>query len=69
MFDTIQNSFEGAGYSLSGTKDVLSSVAGDCLVDGGSCVNAVEVFWCPGDRKEVLAKDDLYIDFPELIDL
>ena len=54
---------------MSGTKDVLSSVAGDCLVDGGGCVNAVEVFWCPGDRKEVMTKEDLYVDFPELIDL
>jgi uncharacterized membrane protein len=32
-------------------------------------VNALEVFWCPGDRDEVLTKEDLYVDFPELIDL
>jgi uncharacterized membrane protein len=48
---------------------VLSSLAGDCLVDGGGCVNALEVFWCPGDHEEVLTKEDLYVDFPELIDL
>jgi len=61
--------FDGAGFSFQGTKDVLSSIASDCTVDGGYCVNAVEVFWTPSERKEVLSKEDALIDFPELIDL
>ena len=52
-----------------GTQDVLNSIASDCLVDGGYCLNAAEVFWTPGDRDEVLTKTDVIIDFPELVDL
>ncbi len=61
--------FDGAGYSIAGTKEVLASIASDCLVDDGYCVNAVEVFWTPGEPKEVLTKIDMIMDFPELIDL
>lgn len=60
---------EGAGFSIAGTKEVLSSIASDVNVDGGQCLNAVEVFWTPGDKEEVLTKQDLIMDFPELIDL
>lgn len=61
--------FEGAGFSIAGTKEVLSSVASDVNVEGGECLNAVEVFWTPSDKDEVLTKQDLIMDFPELIDL
>jgi uncharacterized membrane protein len=61
--------FDGAGYSLSSTKEVLTSIASDALVDDGYCVNAVEVFWTPSDRQEVMTKKDMIVDFPELIDL
>eukprot|EP00980_Cylindrotheca_fusiformis_P008247 scaffold1736_cov127-Cylindrotheca_fusiformis.AAC.61 len=61
--------FDGAGYSLAQTNEVLSSIASDCLVDDGYCVNAVEVLWTPSDKDEVLSKNDMIIDFPELIDL
>jgi uncharacterized membrane protein len=61
--------FAGAGYSFSGTKDVLASIASDSLVEGGECVNAVELFWTPSDREEVLVSQDVILDFPELIDL
>lgn len=61
--------FEGAGYSIAGTKEVLASIASDCLVDDGYCVNAVEVFWTPGEPKEVLTRSDMILDFPELIDV
>jgi hypothetical protein len=62
-------SFVGAGFSIAKTKDVLSSIASDCLVDGGQCVNAVEVFWTPGEPNEVLSSRDVVLDFPEIIDL
>ena len=39
--------FEGAGYSLTGTKEVLTSIASDVLVAEGEVVNAVEVFLYP----------------------
>lgn len=61
--------FDGAGYSLTKTKEALSNLAGDCLVEGGECLNAVEVFWCPREKSEVLTSRDVVLDFPELIDL
>lgn len=61
--------FEGAGFSLSGTKEVLSSIASDCMVDDGECLNAVEIFWSPSERSEVLGKIDVITDFPEIIDM
>ena len=42
--------FDGAGFSIAGTKEVLSSIASDVLVSDGECTNAVEVFWTPSDK-------------------
>jgi len=64
-----ETNFEGAGYSLKGTKDVLTSIASDCKVDDGYCLNGCEIFWTPGDREEILTKNDIILDFPTLIDL
>jgi uncharacterized membrane protein len=64
-----ETKFDGAGYSLGGTKEVLQSIASNVMVEDGDFVNAVEVFWAPGDTKEVLSQQDLIIDFPELITL
>ncbi len=64
-----ETNFEGAGYSTSKTRDVLASIAADCLVDEGYCLNAAEVFWTPGEKDEVLTKTDVIVDFPSLIDL
>jgi uncharacterized membrane protein len=60
-------SFSRAGYSISETKEVLASIASDCRVEGGDCLNAVEVFWTPSDLDEVLTERDTVLDFPELI--
>mmetsp|Transcript_24226 Transcript_24226/g.36089 ORF Transcript_24226/g.36089 Transcript_24226/m.36089 type:complete len:259 (-) Transcript_24226:67-843(-) len=64
-----ETNFEGAGYSTSKTRDVLASIAADCLVDEGYCLNAAEVFWTPGEPNEILTKTDVIVDFPALIDL
>ena len=61
--------FDGAGYSLTETKEVLTSIASDVLVADGDCVNAVEVFWTPSDREEVLTNMDIIADFPTLVTL
>ena len=61
--------FKGAGFSRQGTKEVLSNIASDCMVEEGDNVNAVEVFWTPSDPNEVMSKTDMIVDFPELIDL
>jgi uncharacterized membrane protein len=39
------------------------------MVEEGDNVNAVEIFWTPSDPEEVLSKNDMIIDFPELIDM
>jgi uncharacterized membrane protein len=65
----LPNRFDGAGFSFQGTKDVLSSIASDAMVEDGECINAVELFWTPSDRDEVLLAPDMFLDFPELIDL
>lgn len=61
--------FDGAGYSIEGTRDVLSSIAADCKVDEGYCMNAAELFWCPSEKDEILSNTDVIIDFPELISM
>ena len=64
-----ETKFDGAGFSITETKDVLQSIASNAMVEDGDFVNAVEVFWAPGDSEEVLSKHDLIVDFPELITL
>ncbi|KAL7507367.1 hypothetical protein ACHAXN_004557 [Cyclotella atomus] len=59
--------FSRAGFSISETKDCLSSIMSDCRVMNGDCLNAVEVFWTPSDNNEVLTERDTVLDFPELI--
>lgn len=66
---TTRTRFDGAGYSIAQTKEVLASISADCMVDDGYCLNALEIFWTPSDRKEVLSKNDVILDFPELIDV
>jgi uncharacterized membrane protein len=61
--------FQGAGFSIQKTKEVLQSIASDVLVEDGDCVNAVEVFWTPGEPSEMLTSRDLIMDFPELVTL
>eukprot|EP00586_Coscinodiscus_wailesii_P011940 CAMPEP_0172495066 /NCGR_PEP_ID=MMETSP1066-20121228/63143_1 /TAXON_ID=671091 /ORGANISM="Coscinodiscus wailesii, Strain CCMP2513" /LENGTH=272 /DNA_ID=CAMNT_0013266513 /DNA_START=87 /DNA_END=905 /DNA_ORIENTATION=+ len=61
--------FERAGYSIAETQKVLNSIASDAMVEDGDLVNAVEVFWTPGEKSEVLTRTDVIIDFPELIDI
>jgi uncharacterized membrane protein len=39
------------------------------MIDDGYCVNAFEALWTPSDRKEVLSRNDITLDFPELIDV
>lgn len=57
------------GYSFTGTQAALSSIASDCVVDEGDCLNAVEIFWTPSDRDEVLTRLDMITDFPEIMTL
>ncbi|KAL3802724.1 hypothetical protein ACHAW5_003975 [Stephanodiscus triporus] len=64
-----ETNFDRAGFSIAETMGVLTSIASDCRVEGGDCLNAFEVFWTPSDPTEVLTERDTIIDFPELITL
>ena len=64
-----ETNFDRAGFSFADTKAVLSSIASDCRVEGGDCLNAVEVFWTPSEPTEKLTERDTIVDFPELITL
>ena len=64
-----ETNFERAGFSLADTKSVLTSIASDCRVEGGDCLNAFEVFWTPSEPSDVLTERDCIFDFPELITL
>ena len=64
-----ETNFDRAGFSLAETKGVLTSIASDCRIEGGDCLNAFEVFWTPSEPTEVLTERDTIIDFPELITL
>ena len=61
-----ETNFDGAGYSINDTKAVLASIASNCRVEGGGCLNAFEVFWT---FAETLAEGDMIVDFPELVKL
>jgi uncharacterized membrane protein len=65
----VKKRFDGAGFSMAGTQAVLNSIASNCLVDEGNVVNAVELFWTPGEPSETLSSKDLIVDFPELVTL
>ncbi|KAL7551897.1 hypothetical protein ACHAWF_015103, partial [Thalassiosira exigua] len=64
-----ETNFDRAGFSLADTKAVLTSIASDCRVEGGNCLNAFEVFWTPSEPTEVLTERETIADFPELITL
>ena len=64
-----ETNFDRAGYSIDDTKAVLASIASNCRVEGGGCLNAFEVFWTPSEPAETLAEGDMIVDFPELVKL
>jgi uncharacterized membrane protein len=64
-----QTKFDRAGLSFGETKEVLSSIAADVMVDEGFCVNAMEAFWTPSDTEETMTKMEMIVDFPELMPL
>jgi len=64
-----ETKFDKAGFSFVNTKAVLTSVASDCRIEGGDCLNAVEVFWTPSERNDILTEREIILDFPELITL
>jgi len=54
---------------MSDVKSALQALASDVLSDFGDNVLGVEVLWTPEDPSEVMLRQDVITDFPELIDL
>mmetsp|Transcript_26934 Transcript_26934/g.42261 ORF Transcript_26934/g.42261 Transcript_26934/m.42261 type:complete len:385 (+) Transcript_26934:72-1226(+) len=55
--------------SLTDVKKALQALAADVTTDMGDNVLATELLWTPEDPAETMTKQDLIMDFPELIDL
>ncbi|CAN0395106.1 unnamed protein product [Ascophyllum nodosum] len=55
--------------SMSGVRAALEAIASGSLSDGGENVLGAEVLWTPEEPSEVLTREDVVTDFPELIDL
>lgn len=45
--------------------DALSKIASDAQVD--DCLLSAEVLWAPEERNELLTKNDIYADYPDLM--
>lgn len=61
--------FEGAALSEAGLRNALRDLATRCGVRGGDLVYNAEVLWTPSSADESLFKDDMLLDFPELLAL
>ncbi|GAX22835.1 hypothetical protein FisN_24Lu129 [Fistulifera solaris] len=61
--------FNGAGFSMEATRQVLTSLANNAVVAEGEVLSAAEVLWTPSARDETLTSHDLMTDFPSLITL
>nr|AFA52597.1 hypothetical protein [Vaucheria litorea] len=55
--------------SVSALKNALSKISSDSLTDDGMNVLAAELIWTPEDAREVLDRESIIQDFPELMDL
>lgn len=68
---SINLAIEGDSTLLRGIRyrqdllDALSKIASDAQVD--DCLFSAEVLWAPEERWEVLTKNDIYADYPNLI--
>mmetsp|Transcript_11319 Transcript_11319/g.14699 ORF Transcript_11319/g.14699 Transcript_11319/m.14699 type:complete len:386 (-) Transcript_11319:1877-3034(-) len=65
--DTLKQ-FDGVS-SMSGLKSALQSLAADVTTDMGENVLATELLWTPEDPAEIMLREDMVVDFPELVDL
>eukprot|EP00640_Fibrocapsa_japonica_P001507 CAMPEP_0113934494 /NCGR_PEP_ID=MMETSP1339-20121228/1817_1 /TAXON_ID=94617 /ORGANISM="Fibrocapsa japonica" /LENGTH=388 /DNA_ID=CAMNT_0000936327 /DNA_START=73 /DNA_END=1239 /DNA_ORIENTATION=+ /assembly_acc=CAM_ASM_000762 len=61
-------SFDGVN-NISQAQAALRAISADVATDGGENVLAAEVLWTPENPSEVLSKQDVIMDFPELMDL
>jgi uncharacterized membrane protein len=44
-------------------------LAGDVQAERGELLVAAEVLWTPSDDDEVMNRQDMFLDYPELMDL
>ena len=48
-------------------RQLLTSIAADTKVD--ECLLAAELLWAPEERQDILTKQDIAADYPELYPL
>ena len=61
--------FDGAALSEGSMRDALRDISAASLVRGGDALYNGEVLWTPSSADESLFKDDMLLDFPELMAL
>ncbi|KAJ1454976.1 hypothetical protein M885DRAFT_520887 [Pelagophyceae sp. CCMP2097] len=59
--------FDGASTSARGLGETLRNLGAQALVAGGDELYNGEVLWTPSEPGEALFKDDMLLDFPELM--
>ena len=50
--------------SVADIEEALRKIASDSKVD--NCLQSVEILWTPEERNEILSRQDVVADYPEL---
>ena len=66
-FSSTALSSSNVGLRRPNMKKQLREIAANCQVK--DCLLAGEVLWCPEDRSEVLTREEVDADYPELLPL
>ena len=64
-----QDIFEGAAASEASLRTALRTLAAASGVRGGDAIYNAEVLWTPSSADEALFKNEMLLDFPELLAL
>eukprot|EP00635_Sarcinochrysidales_sp_CCMP3193_P005808 CAMPEP_0118902138 /NCGR_PEP_ID=MMETSP1166-20130328/7558_1 /TAXON_ID=1104430 /ORGANISM="Chrysoreinhardia sp, Strain CCMP3193" /LENGTH=239 /DNA_ID=CAMNT_0006841339 /DNA_START=36 /DNA_END=755 /DNA_ORIENTATION=+ len=65
----VRDIFEGSSSSIRSLRAALTDLSATANVDGGYALYNAEVLWTPSSPKESLLRDEMLLDFPELLAL
>lgn len=60
--------FGNVGGDARALRSALETVSADVMVEYGELLVASEILWTPSDPEEVLTRQDIIMDYPELMD-
>jgi len=64
-----KTNFGNVGGDRAATTKALQVLAGDVQAERGELLVAAEVLWTPSDDDEVMTRRDMFLDYPELMDV